>query len=156
MSGKKAQPDAAEMAEGPMAPGSRVKFSHPVLNHFYQPRNAGIAANYNRYYLEENNLWDVRLLFTLRVEEGRIQEVKFKARSCVTTVACASALTEMVEGKDVDSALAIRPEELSQALGAVPVEKMYCCRLVIATLHQALHSPVPVQSEKSHSQGDSS
>lgn len=135
-------------------PGPR--FSSAVLDHFHHPRNAGTARNYNRSYLEQDNPWRVRLLFTLRVEEGRIQEVKFKAQSCVTTVACASALTEMVEGREVESALAIRPEELSQVLGTVPEEKMYCCRLALATLRRALESPVtscagqlPIQGESS-------
>ena len=129
------------------------RFTSPVLDHFHHPRNVGLATGYNRYWLEQDNAWHIRLLFTLRVEQGRILEVKFKAQSCVTTVACASALTEMAQGKDVATALAIRPEQLSETLGTVPHEKMYCCQLVIATLRLALESPVQTDSHLHSSQG---
>ncbi|MBI4444139.1 MAG: iron-sulfur cluster assembly scaffold protein [Acidobacteria bacterium] len=132
------------------------RFTSPVLDHFHHPRNAGVAAHYNRSFLEQENPWHIRLLFTLRVEQGYIREVKFKAQSCVTTVACASALTEMAQGKDVATALAIRPEQLSEALGGVPHEKMYCCHLAIDTLRRALEFSVQTDSEVHSRQGESS
>ena len=91
-------------------------FSHPVLDHFYHPRNVGIADGYNRYYLEQNNPWLIRIAFTLRIEEDRIADVRFQAQSCVTTVACASALTEMIQGKSLSEVLSLTPQELSLVL----------------------------------------
>ena len=127
------------------------RFRHPVLDHFYQPRNAGMVSDCTHSYLEQDNPWRVRLLFTLRVVQGKIQEVKFKAQSCVTTVACASKLTEMVQGRAVEEALAVTPEELSEALGTLPSDKTYCARLVIATLHRALEPPgSPISHETPH------
>lgn len=117
-----------------------MTFRNPVLNHFHQPRNVGLASAHNHSYLEDENPWGIRLLFTLRVEGGRIAEIKFKAQSCVTTVACASKLTEMVEGQAVQEALAITPQQLSVALGDIPSEKMYCCQLVVQTFRKALES----------------
>ena len=125
--------DGGEKLTGPF--GSRV------LEHFEHPRNTGIAPGYNRRYQEQHNPWLIRILITLRVEEGVIRAARFKAQSCVTTTASVSALMEMVEGKTVDEALAITPEELSASLGTVPPEKTYCCRLAVATLRNALHSP---------------
>ena len=118
-------------------------FTNPILDHFHQPRNVGIVEGHNRSYLEQENPWLIRILFTLRVNGDRIEEVRFKTQSCVTTTACSSALTEMVQGRTVEEALAITPEQLSEYLGTVPSEKMYCCRLAIATLRKALHSAAP-------------
>ncbi len=120
----------------------RYLYSNPVLNHFLHPRNVGLAEQHNHSYLEQDNPWLIRIRFTLRVEGDRIKEVKFQGQSCVTTTACASALTEMVKGQRVSEALAITPDELSRALGTIPQEKSYCCDLVIATLRKALWSPV--------------
>ncbi len=117
-------------------------FGSRVLDHFEHPRNVGIAADFNRRFLEENNPWLLKILLTLRVEEGRIRDVKFKTQSCVTTTASVSALTEMVKGKTVEEALSITPELLSERLGTVPPEKMYCCHLAVNTLRNALHAPV--------------
>ena len=116
-------------------------FRSPVLDHFHHPRHVGVATGHNRSFLEEDNPWQVRLRFTLRVEQDRIAEVKFQAQSCVTTTASASALTVMAQEKRVDEALAITPEQLSRELGTVPPEKMYCCQLAVATLQKALRSP---------------
>lgn len=116
-------------------------FGSRVLDHFEHPRNTGIAPSYNRRYQEQDNPWLIRILITLRVEEGVIRAARFKAQSCVTTTASVSALMEMAEGKTVEGALAITPEQLSASLGTVPPEKTYCCRLAVATLRNALHSP---------------
>ncbi len=116
-------------------------FRSPVLDHFHHPRNVGVATAHNRSFLEQDNPWQVRLRFTLRVEQDRIAEVKFQAQSCVTTTASASALTVMAQGKRVEEALAITPEQLSRELGTVPPEKMYCCQLAVATLQKALRLP---------------
>jgi NifU-like protein involved in Fe-S cluster formation len=125
--------DSGERQTGPF--GSRV------LDHFEHPRNTGIAQGFNRRYLEKDNPWLIRILITLRVEEGVVRAARFKAQSCVTTTASVSALMEMVEGKLVEEALAITPEQLSASLGTVPPEKTYCCRLAVATLRHALRSP---------------
>jgi len=116
-------------------------FRHPILDHFYHPRNAGIAEGFNRSFLEQDNPWLVRIRFTLRVVGSRIDEVKFLAQSCVTTAACCSALTEMVRGQSVERALAITPEELSEYLGTIPQEKMYCARLAVDSMRRALDQP---------------
>jgi NifU-like protein involved in Fe-S cluster formation len=116
-------------------------FGSRVLDHFEHPRNTGIAPGFNRRYQEQDNPWLIRILITLRVEEGVVRAARFKAQSCVTTTASVSALMEMVEGKTVDEALAITPEQLSASLGTVPAEKMYCCHLAVATLRNALRSP---------------
>ena len=116
-------------------------FGSRVLDHFEHPRNTGIVPGFNRRYLEKDNPWLIRILITLRVEEGVVRAARFKAQSCVTTTASVSALMEMVEGKSVEAALAITPEQLSASLGTIPPEKTYCCRLAVATLRNALSTP---------------
>ena len=120
--------------EHPRAYGSKI------LDHFQHPRNLGVALNFNHRYLEKDNPWRVQILLTLRVDSDVIEDVKFKAKSCVTATACLSALTEMVLNQSVDEALSITPDALSKNLEIVPAEKMYCCRLAVATLHRALSS----------------
>ena len=129
------------MSNGGEADRRSAAYGSRVLDHFEHPRNTGIAPGYNRRFLEQHNPWLIRILITLRVEEDVIRAARFKAQSCVTTTASVSALMEMVEGKTVDEALAVTPEQLSTALGTVPREKEYCCRLAVGTLRNALRSP---------------
>ena len=139
-----------------MQPRNRGSFSSAVLDHFYHPRNAGVAEGFNRRYLEQDNPWRIRIEFTARVREDRIEELRFRTQSCVTTTACSSALTEMAQGRSVDDALAITPEQLSERLGTIPSEKLYCCRLAVATLRRALQSAPTSSLEKSDHKGESS
>src|SRR3972149_5072545 len=95
-------------------------FSSAVLDNFYNPRHVGIVEGYNRGYLEQDNPWRIRIRFTFRVNQDRIEQARFQAQSCVTTTACCSALTEMAQGQTLESALSITPEQLSEYLGTVP------------------------------------
>ncbi|MBI3934648.1 MAG: iron-sulfur cluster assembly scaffold protein [Acidobacteria bacterium] len=113
-------------------------FHHRILDHFHHPRNAGIAEDFNHSFLEQDNPWLIRIRFTLRVADNRIEDVKFQTQSCVTTTACCSALTEMVQGQPVERAMAVTPEQLSAYLGTIPQEKMHCARLAVATLRRSL------------------
>jgi nitrogen fixation NifU-like protein len=128
-------------------------FGSRILDHFQHPRNVGITAAHTHCHYEQDNPWLIRILITLRLEEGRIQEVKFKAQGCVTTTACASALTEMVQGQTFEQALSITPEQLSEYLGVVPPEKMHCCRLAVETIRKALREPHPCNAEQHPSPG---
>ena len=130
-------------------------FNSRILDHFYNPRNAGIAEGFSHTYLEQDNPWLIRIRFTLRVSQDRIEDVRFLAQSCVTTTACCSALTEMVQGRSVAEALAITPQQLSDYLGGIPQEKMHCPRLVVETLHRALASGPGMISGVKTTQGDS-
>ena len=127
-----------------MSKGRIGTFNNRVLDHFYNPRNVGIAEGFNHSYLEQNNPWLICIQFTLCVNQGRIEDVRFQAQSCVTTTACCSALTEIARDQTVESALSITPEQLSEYLGIIPQEKLYCARLAVATLHRALGHPVTV------------
>ena len=133
---------------------SAVKtFSSPLLDHFQNPRHAGTAEAFTHSFLEQDNPWLIRIRFTLRVTGKRIDEVKFQTQSCVTTTACCSALTEMVQGQTVQRALAITPEQLSDYLGTIPQEKMYCARLAVASLHRALGQPKTVDVRQDPQEG---
>jgi len=138
-----------------MAENRAGSFNNRILDHFHNPRNAGIVEQFNRSYLEQDNAWLIRIRFTLRVMDGRIDDIKFQAQSCVTTTACCSALTEMVQGRSVAEALAITPGQLSDYLGVIPQEKMHCPRLAVETLHRALASGPAMISEVKTTQGDS-
>lgn len=94
---------------------------HPsVLDHFEHPRNAGEIED-PAFAVEVTNpvCGDV-LYLTVRVQGGRVSEVKFKARGCVTSIAASSALTEMILGKSRSGISAITAEGISRILGGLP------------------------------------
>jgi nitrogen fixation NifU-like protein len=109
-----------------------------ILDHFYSPRNCGEIAEPDGTGTSRLEEHGIAHKFTLRVEDGRIADIKFKTAGCVSSIASASAITELVKGRRIKEAYSIKPEEISTALDGLPLEKMYCARLAVKTLRRAI------------------
>jgi nitrogen fixation protein NifU and related proteins len=75
---------------------------------------------------------------SLRVELGAIVDIKVFPRGCVYTVACASAMSELAKGRDLDHALELEPHDVADALGGLPEDHLHCARLAVNTLGEAI------------------
>ncbi len=95
-------------------------YSPQVLDHFEHPRNAGTVADANASARIENPACGDILELTTKVADGRIAEIRFRAKGCVAAMACGSALTELVRGRTVDEARTLSREELVHAVGGLP------------------------------------
>ena len=113
-------------------------YSPQVLEHFQNPRNAGEVANPTASVQIENPACGDILKLTLRVADGCIAEIRFRAKGCVPAMACASLLTEMVQGKTLAEARGLRKEQLVQAVGGLPEASGHAGQLAIDALTTAL------------------
>jgi len=113
-------------------------YSPQLLDHFEHPRNAGEVSNPDATVQIENPACGDILKLTLRVENGHIVEIRFRAKGCVPAMACGSLLTELVRGKTLDEARALRREELVQAIGGLPEASGHASHLAIDALAAAL------------------
>jgi nitrogen fixation NifU-like protein len=69
------------------------------------------------------------VLVTLRIENDKIADIRFKCVGCPVAIASSSIATEMVMGKPVDDAYALSKEDVAAALGGMPDYKMLCSNL---------------------------
>ncbi|MGP8252534.1 MAG: iron-sulfur cluster assembly scaffold protein [Terracidiphilus sp.] len=113
-------------------------YSSEVLDHFERPRNAGVIAEPDAQALIENPACGDTLKLTVRVAGGRIEEIRFQARGCVASMACASAMTELVCGKTVEEARRFRREEIVEAVGGLPQASMHASHLAMDALGAVL------------------
>jgi NifU-like protein involved in Fe-S cluster formation len=113
-------------------------YSARLLDHFQNPRNAGDVAGANAMAEIENPACGDVLRLTLKIEAGRISAVGFKAKGCVPSMACASALTEMITGKTIVEARGLRRDELIAAVGGVPEASTHAAQLALDALSAAL------------------
>ena len=120
-------------------------YSQQVLDHFQHPRNAGDLPDADVTAEVENPACGDILRLAANVQDGRLQEVRFKARGCVAAVAAASALTELLTRRSLADAQALRPEDVLAELGSLPDESMHATHLAIdatrALLEQIDRSP---------------
>jgi nitrogen fixation NifU-like protein len=117
---------------------NRAVYSREVLDHFQNPRNAGdVEAPDASAELENPACGDV-LRLTLKIDGGRITDIRFRAKGCVPAIACGSALTELVKGRTLDEARLVTREELIQTVGGVPDASSHAGHLAMDTLQTLL------------------
>ncbi len=78
------------------------------------------------------------LELTMKIADGRIAEIRFRAKGCVAAMACASALTELVRGKTIDEARKLTREELLRAVGGLPRASSHASHLAMDALQAVL------------------
>ena len=118
----------------------RDMYSAKVLDHFEHPRNVGELENATATAQIENPGCGDVLTLSLRVNDGRIEDVRYRAKGCVPAIACGSLLTEMVAGKTITEARKVRRIELVMALGGVPTASLHASHLAIDVLAKTLNA----------------
>jgi NifU-like protein involved in Fe-S cluster formation len=114
-------------------------YSPQLLDYFEHPRNPGEVQNPDASVQIENPACGDVLKLTLRVEDGRITEARFLAKGCVPSMACASAVTELIRGKTIEEARRLRREELINAVGGLPEASNHAAHLAMDALAAALN-----------------
>ena len=76
----------------------------------------------------------------LSIRKGRIRSVSFETNGCLNTTACANTVAELAEGKEVESAWEITPEDVINYLETLPRENIHCTELAVGALYLALRN----------------
>ena len=113
-------------------------YSEQVRAHYANPRNVGVVAEPSGKALVKSALDSDTVLISLRIENGVVQDVKFKCMGCAVAIACSSMATEMVLGKSVDEAYQITEQAVADALNGIPEYKMRCSNLAPAAIRNAI------------------
>ena len=74
----------------------------------------------------------------LKIENGVIEDVKFKTFGCGAAIATSSMATEMVKGRTVDEALKLTNSAVVEALEGLPPVKIHCSVLAEQAIKAAL------------------
>lgn len=112
-------------------------YSAQVLDHFQNPRFVGELENPTVTVETQNPACGDVLRLSLRVEHGRIVQVRFRAKGCVPSIACGSKLAEMLAGRSIEEPQ-IRREDLIRELGGLPEASEHAIHLAMDALRQAL------------------
>jgi len=120
-----------------------MSYSETFKDHLANPRNAGELADADAVAELTNPACGDRLRLTLRIGRGRITAARFLAYGCPPTLACGSALTEMLEGLTTAEAARLTRQQLTKLLDGLPARKSHAAALAIETLHAALNNVHP-------------
>jgi nitrogen fixation protein NifU and related proteins len=113
-------------------------YSPIVIDHFQNPRNVGELPDANAQASVTNPVCGDVLQLMLKIDAGRIAEVRFKTFGCEAAIAASSLLTEMIKGKTLTAVQDITPEMITAALGGLPKVKLHASALADEALKEAL------------------
>ncbi|HLK34879.1 MAG TPA: iron-sulfur cluster assembly scaffold protein [Terriglobales bacterium] len=113
-------------------------YSAQVLDHFEHPRNAGEVPDADASVQVENPACGDILRLTAKLAEGRIVDIRFRAKGCVPSMACASLLTELIKGRSLAEARQLRREQLLAATGGLPPASDHAGQLAMDALKALL------------------
>jgi nitrogen fixation NifU-like protein len=115
-------------------------FNATVLDHFQNPHNAGELPGATAVAEVTNPVCGDVMRLAVRLESGRIAEVRFKTQGCVAAIAAGSLLTDLLAGKTPAEAQAISAAQISEALDGLPPASFHaaqlCTDVVLALLRK--------------------
>ena len=115
-----------------------MEYSEKVMDHFMNPRNVGEIEDASGVGTVGNAKCGDIMKVYLKIENGIIEDAKFKTFGCGAAVATSSMATELVKGKTIQEALEITNKAVMEALDGLPPVKVHCSLLAEEAIHAAL------------------
>jgi nitrogen fixation NifU-like protein len=113
-------------------------YNQTVMEHFMNPRNMGDLPNADGVGEVGAAACGDIMKMSLKVEQGRIVDARFKTFGCGSAIASSSMATELIKGRTVEEAMQFSNQEVVDALGGLPPVKIHCSVLAEEALKAAL------------------
>ncbi len=118
-----------------------MAYSSKVIDHYSNPRNVGSFAkdepNVGTGIVGAPECGDVMKLQLKISDEGIIEDARFKTFGCGSAIASSSYVTELVKGKRLEAAMAIKNSVIVKELNLPPV-KIHCSVLAEDAIKAAI------------------
>jgi nitrogen fixation protein NifU and related proteins len=112
-------------------------YSQTLIDHFRNPRNAGMMRDPDGVGEGEHaDCSDVARMF-LRVRDGMVVEARFQSYGCGPTVAASSAGTELAAGQRLEDLAHLPSAAVEAAVDGLPDERRHAAAVVALALRTA-------------------
>jgi nitrogen fixation NifU-like protein len=88
-----------------------------ILDHFKNPRNHGELEKPDISYSDSNPICGDEIRIDMKLEDGRVSDIRFSGRGCAISTASASILTETIKGLSLDEVKKLGRKEMLEMLG---------------------------------------
>lgn len=112
-----------------------------LLEHFQNPRNVGELPPPAITVEVSNPACGDILRLSVRWEDGRIVEARYKVRGCTASIATGSALTEWLLGKSRAELAGFTPSLIDEAVGGLRSESKHAAVLCADGVKQLRTEP---------------
>jgi nitrogen fixation NifU-like protein len=114
-------------------------YNDTVMDHFVNPRNVGAIENPDAEAEVGSPECGDTTQITLRIEDERIVDIKFRTLGCAAAIASGSMATEMIKGRTLEEAWRLTNREVAEALGGLPEKKLHCSVLAEDAVRAAIN-----------------
>jgi nitrogen fixation NifU-like protein len=101
-----------------------------ILDYYRNPRNFGDLVNPDVRAKDSNPLCGDIIEMQLKINDGKVEDVRFKGKGCAISQASASMLTEVVKGKTLDEIKSLNKADVLKLLGIDPGPTRIKCALL--------------------------
>ena len=115
-----------------------MDYSEIVIDHYTNPRNVGKIEDASGVGEVGNPVCGDIMKMYIKVENNVITDVKFKTFGCGAAIASSSVTTELIKGKTIEEALALKNSDVVDSLGGLPPVKLHCSVLAEEAIHSAI------------------
>ena len=115
-----------------------MNYSEKVMDHFANPRNVGEIPDADGIGEVGNPKCGDIMKMYLKINNGIIEDVKFKTFGCGAAIATSSMATELVKGKSIEDALKVSNRAVMEALDGLPPVKVHCSVLAEQAIKAAI------------------
>jgi len=113
-------------------------YSATVMEHFEHPRNSGEMTDPDGEATTSNPVCGDRMRVMIRVERGLVSDVRWQTRGCPPAIATSSFASEMVRGWPLEKIDTLTREDIAEAIGGLPKDKVHCSVLAADALKAAV------------------
>lgn len=116
-----------------------MEYTDKVMENFQNPKNVGEMEDANGIgQVGSPACGDIMKMYLKISDDGIVEDASFKTFGCGAAIATSSMATEMIKGKTLEEAAALKNSEVVEALGGLPTEKIHCSVLVAEAIQAAI------------------
>jgi len=115
-------------------------YSDKVMENFQNPQNVGFVENANAVYkIGSPECGDI-MEMSMLIEDGIIKDIKFRTFGCAAAIASSSMATQLLKGRSIEDALKLKNDDVINALGGLPPQKIHCSVLAEEAIKGAIEN----------------
>ncbi|MBI2598409.1 MAG: SUF system NifU family Fe-S cluster assembly protein [Candidatus Diapherotrites archaeon] len=113
-------------------------YSEIILDLYKNPQNFGHLKEYDIKASGGNPICGDEVSFEVKIDQDKINEIKFVGEGCAISKASSSLLTEMAKGKPLWEVKKISNQDVFESLGGVIQTRIKCALLGISVLKMGI------------------
>ncbi len=114
-------------------------FAENLILHYEKPHNKGRIDNASVEIHEDNPTCGDDLTMYLKINKGKIEDVKFEGIGCSISIGTSSILTDYIKGKKLEDVRIMRKEDIFELIGITPGPgRVHCATLSLRAIRKAI------------------